>query len=356
MTFPATDESEPIDERKSIILKTVIDAYISSPTPVASRVVEQKSGLDVSAATIRNEMHVLEEAGYLAHTHTSSGRIPTDKGYRHFVDTYISRNRRHSSNPDVINFTEFDVVSDHLKGLLDQTVHTLSSMTSHTAILVKDEVCRARVADVHCSIVGEEKIVVAFIMDDSSIERVVVDSSQLGGEITSEELHDYSRDLSAAIVGKTLSDAHNATLHSHSSQQFVDVVYQSIGDIPGVSQPDARVHLSGVSHIASHQPVETESVFAPEEITTRLLSLLEQHMVLVDLIRESVDDSISARIGSENVVDEMSQHTMVLAPFSTAHGESGAVGIIGPTRMDYKKVFTHLDAASHQLKDVLDQA
>lgn len=356
----ATDqEKQPeIDERKSVILRTIVDSYIQSASPVASKMVGVKSGLDVSVATIRNDMHVLEEAGYLTHTHTSSGRIPTEQGYRFFVDNYIKSNAVHRDHriTEIFKARE-DLAYSHvqLESLMAQTAQALSAGTSHTAVVIKDEKPIVCVSDVHTSLLADGRIVVAFIMDDSSIERIVVEASRLGfvsHALSDDLLTQWNNQLKKAVLTHRIDVLPSEIAHvepASDAMTFLAYVIAEMSNEYSRQFRDARVHLSGVAHIANESTRESD-----RETQIRLLALLEQQMELVSVVRKSLDESIVARIGSENVLRELHQHSMVIAPFGTSGGESGAVGIIGPTRMDYRCVFSHLDAASSGLSDILD--
>ncbi len=347
-TQPSTHDA--VDERKSTILKVVVDSYISDPTPVASKTVTKRSGLDVSSATIRNEMHALEDAGYLSHTHRSSGRIPTDRGYRFFVDNYVHQDSRTTTTKK----------SDHLHDalcrsgestpdrLLEQAVILLSSLTQHTAVIMKDSSKDARVSDVHLSRLDDGRIVVALFLDDSTIERAVLDLDD-GFNVSDTSLSESIDTLRKHCGGQLLRDVLNNT---SASNDIVGRVVEAFRREGNFSTPDATVHVAGVANIAKS---DSTSLRDNAEISAQLLALIEQHMVLIDLIRNSVDETIGARIGSENVTHELSRHSMVLAPFLTESGESGAVGVIGPTRMDYSKVFAYLNSVSSTIPKFLDR-
>ncbi len=355
----APNQDFVVDERKKAILRTVVDAYIDDATPVASKTVSQRSELDVSAATIRNDMHALEEAGYLTHTHTSSGRIPTDRGYRYFVDHFVPVDIQRKSNRaqtrliDGIIRTPRD---SNIDTLLEQTVILLSSLTHHTAVIVKDTSSTARVYDVHISRLNDERVVVALFLDDSSIERVVLESASLfisgaanGADVDDCLLAQRVEDLRQVFCGHTLRDGIRQDF-IHEQHPFATHVQEAFSREAHADKSDASVHVAGVANIAKAGKSSDHSDFSAQ-----LLSLLEQHMILIELIRESVDDTIAARIGSENMYDELSRHSMVLAPFVSGDGDTGAVGIIGPTRMDYSKVFAYLNAASGTVTKFLDQ-
>lgn len=347
-TKRTTENENSVDPRKSTILKVVVDSYISDPTPVASKTVTERSGLDVSPATIRNDMHALEDAGYLTQTHTSSGRIPTDQGYRFFVDNFVPHETHSSRDKTNVNLNHeleraLDSGPDYL---LEKAVILLSSLTQHTAVIMKDSSKDASVADVHMSRLDDGRIVVALFLDDSTIERAVIESNPDFGDVA---LTQWTENLRRNVAGQSLRDLLRVppTELDDGIRSILDAFRRETSS----TSVDAAVHVAGVANIAKSSG---DSVNDHGEISAQLLALVEQHMVLVDLIRNSVDETIAARIGSENVAHELSRHSMVLAPFVTDGGEQGAVGIIGPTRMDYSKVFAYLNSVSSTIPKFLD--
>lgn len=357
-----------IDGRKSAILKTVVDSYIDVPTPVASRVVHKKSLLGLSTATIRNEMHALEDAGYLMHTHTSSGRIPTDHGYHFFVDNFVSSNsdetdRTGANSLNVLDQSLEEIESSSVDKLLEQTVTLLSSITQHTAVIVKESTRQAVICDVHVTVIDHHRCIVALFFNDSAIQRIVLDSDQcLAAGFRLETLNDESNRIECieimkkVLIGRCLRDltvkqqkiVNIDTLAS----ALIDLIIFAFSGEPTASGGDATVRIAGVANIAKSPAAEEGR---SSEISAQLLTLIEQHMVLIDLIRHSVDQKIGVKIGSENSYDELANHSLVLAPFSTKEGDQGTVGIIGPTRMDYSKVFGILNGASVSVAKYLDQ-
>jgi heat-inducible transcriptional repressor len=166
----ALREQNDLDDRKAEILKTVIDIYLADPTPVASKIVGLKSGLGVSSETIRNEMHALEEEGYLAQTHTSSGRIPTDRGYRFFVDNFVAKQRqgvKYSDRKSVkrINEKLETLVPGSSPSLLDEMVVLISTLTQHTAVALRNSAKTSCISDVHVSVLNGRRLIVGLFLN-----------------------------------------------------------------------------------------------------------------------------------------------------------------------------------------------
>lgn len=357
-----------VDGRKSAILKAVVDSYIAEPTPVASKVVHKKSLLGLSTATIRNEMHALEDAGYLMHTHTSSGRIPTDHGYRFFVDNFVPSNTGKGKSTDenslnILDRSLQEIEVSSVDRLLEQTVILLSSITKHTAVIVKESARQVAICDVHVTIIDHHRCIVALFFNDSAIQSIVLDSEQCLAagfrmETLSNELNrtECIEIVKKALIGRSLRDLkvkrQQITDVGTLASALIDLIITAYSSDSTSSGGDATVRIAGVANIAKSPSAEEGG---SSEISGQLLTLIEQHMVLIDLIRHSVDEKIGVRIGSENTYNELVNHSLVLAPFSTEEGDQGTVGIIGPTRMDYSKVFRILGGASVSVAKFLDQ-
>ncbi len=346
-----------LDERKKLILKTIVESYIKSPNPISSKIVGETCNIDVSSATIRAEMHALEEAGYLTHLHTSSGKVPTDMGYRFFVDNYVlnsSSSFGFKKRKSLKSFFELGDSESEISEDLSLTANKLSTLSSQTAIVIKDTNNKAKVSDVHTTSLADGKIVVALIMDDATIEKVVIDSRQLyelgivgsvnGVEL--DQLKNWERILQGVFGEKGLSEINELKIPQNRQSEeslFIGLVCNSIESQISRNFTDTSVHLSGVAKLAENtnkEPIENS------EITAKLLLLLEQQKQLAELIKSSLSTNTDAKIGSENNRSELNEHSIVISPFETSVGEKGALGVIGPKRMDYKKVFNLLDSAS----------
>ncbi|HQZ14630.1 MAG TPA: heat-inducible transcriptional repressor HrcA, partial [Acidimicrobiia bacterium] len=349
----ALREQNDLDDRKAEILKTVIDIYLADPTPVASKIVGLKSGLGVSSATIRNEMHALEEEGYLAQTHTSSGRIPTDRGYRFFVDNFVAKQRqgvKYSDRKSVkrINEKLETLVPGSSPSLLDEMVVLISTLTQHTAVALRNSAKTSCISDVHVSVLNGRRLIVGLFFEDATVDRVVIDVAQFSLTVQREIEH-YSdqiyvdkceKILKSKLTGKRVADlvdlANVETMVDSFESQLLRLVEQDCKSGLHNSGVDSFVHVAGVSKIAD---IHDNSDPYNREISSKVLGLVEQHMRFVEVIRNSLSETIDARIGAENNLEELQRHSMILAPIRGPEGETGAVGIIGPTRMDYFKAF-----------------
>jgi|GEM_PF-850377 len=367
MNRTAITATDGLDDRKAEILKTVIDIYLEEPTPVASKMVGIKSRLGVSSATIRNEMHALEEEGYLSQTHTSSGRIPTDRGYRFFVDNFVANQFFDAKQTGKLTIKGNESIDNFVPtsapNVLDEMVVLLSTLTQHTAVAVRDCTKNSVIADVHVSVLNANRLVIGLFFEDATIDRVVINFDQFSSSVQSEieklttEVYGQTsqRLLKALIVGKQISEIGKLHSSRHSDGAFekelLDLVVLGCKSQSSDAEANSVVHVAGVSKIAN---VRNSSDPEQGEFSTKVLSLVEQHMKLVDVIRNGLSETIDARIGSENNLEELKRHSMILAPIKGSDGEAGALGIIGPTRMDYLKAFDCINAASQVASKYMD--
>lgn len=328
-----------LDERKAWILKAIVEEYVETAQPVGSHTVSRGRNLGVSSATVRNDMTILEREGYIVQPHTSAGRVPTDLGYRYFVDHFI----RSASlpAPERRAVSEF-FTSAHraLEDLLHETSQFLARVTHHAALVSAPQADAARVRAVQLVTLAQGTALVLVVLSNGAVERQVVrlgaDADdgciEAAGAVLARELEGvlwgalpdpHPTDDSA--VDTLVRDAHAALLELASG---------------GGNEP---VYVGGASHLASEQE------FATAETAGRLLELLEHQVVVVALVRELLDQGLAVRIGAENQLDELRDCSIVLAPYQLDGRPSGFVGVLGPTRMDYRHALSAVSAVAAQL-------
>lgn len=346
-------DNEDIAGRKKDVLKAVVETYVKDAVPVSSKKIAEKSFSGVSSATIRNDLAVLEETGYLSHTHVSSGRIPTDKGYRFFVDNFVDSSHRDSKIEASVSLLE-----PQLENVLEKTVQLISAHTKLTAVAVGKSSKSRIISDLHLSNLDDSRYVLAVIFNDASIDSIVFTKAELGNNINPENLEIFLKHFAISIknieVSKIVDMNFDQTFFQSSENKNFMAFFKNLLKT-GLKNADSEtnVYLSGTSIIAQNY-ASTKNEY-DSEISTHLLTLIEQHMQLAQIVEESLLNSVSARIGSENVVEEMSHHSMVLAPVNISDVNSAALGIIGPTRMDYQQIFGCLSYASELVENKMEK-
>jgi heat-inducible transcriptional repressor len=339
----------PLDDRKAAILRAIVEQYVENAQPVGSQAVNQTANLRVSAATIRNEMSVLEREGYITQPHTSAGRMPTDQGYRYYVD--------HLAGPSMLAAAErrriaefFTSATRVMDELLLQTSQLLARVSAHAAVVVGPQSDSVRVRAVHLAQLQPRLLLAVVICSNGAVEKepIVLD-------------HDAEEDDVAAATARLAVLLENATLGDLPApvtehDRPLDPADRLVLAARNAFSGRARAHhgeplyVGGASHLAAEH-----DAFADAASAARLLELLEQHVVLASLLRELLGPGITVRIGAENERAEMRECSLVLAPYLVEGEPAGTVGILGPTRMDYRKAQAAVHTVSQQLGRQLSQ-
>ena len=323
-----------LDDRKTAILGAVVQEYIATATPVGSGSVAGRPSVNVSPATVRSELSSLEREGYLVQPHTSSGRIPTDKGYRYFVDNLTQPGRLdRATQRQVGEF--FSAAHGRLEEMLHQTSNLLSDLTHNAAVVVgprADAVAVRRVQLVGLSATAAT-VVVVFV--NGSVEHVTLDL--VDGD-DDDRLAAASVHLSSQLDG-TVLEVH-PTL-STSGDADVDRL--------SVAALERMRTIAAADHVYTGGASEVARAFDAVEVVRSVLYTLEQQFVVVSLVSDIVNRGMSVAIGVEHGVEPLSACSVVVAPVVVDGEHLGSVGVLGPTRMDYPQALATVDVVSAQL-------
>lgn len=330
-----------MEQRKAAILQAIVEEYVATAQPVGSQTIARSRDLGVSSATVRNDMNVLEREGYIVQPHTSAGRIPTDRGYRYFVDHLVPSRALPGGQGEVVS--EFFASANRtLEGLLHETSQLMAWLTDHAAVVVGPRRDPAEVKAVQLVPLEPREILVVAVLADGSVEKEV---ARLG------------RDIGDATLG-----AAGATLHRWVGSRLADLPdAEPTGDADAdalvqaargalrdrASQTDEPIFIGGASRIAA----EHDS-FAATDTAERLLELLERQRELASIVHDLLQGELTVRIGAENPF-ELRDCSLVLAPYGGPGETSGTVGVLGPTRMDYRRAMTAVRSVSERLGDAL---
>ncbi len=328
-----------LDERKAAILRAVVQEYIETAQPVGSGRIAAAPDVEVSSATVRNEMHALEEAGYLVQPHTSAGRIPTDKGYRFFVDLL----RSSDVVVDPVDQTQvrdfFMGVHGELETALTQTSSLLTSLTEWTTVVVGPSVEQATVRTVQLIDLSSHIAMVVAVLSNGVIEKRTV---EVALELTPEIVEDAGRRLAQTIEGKTLGELGTALPESE-PDPLLDAAIAALS----AAGRTAELYVGGASRMAS--------AFEAVEQVREVLSILEEQIVVVSLIRDVLNRGMRVAIGEETGVGSLAECSLVLAPFSIDGSTDGTIGVLGPTRMDYSQALSAVAVVSRRLERALTE-
>ncbi len=329
-----------LDERKASVLRAIVEEYVGTAQPVGSATVARSSGLGVSSATIRNDMTILEREGYIVQPHTSAGRVPTDRGYRYFVDHFTQQRplppQQHLAVSDF-----FATTHRALEDLLHETSQLLARVTRHAAVVVGPQADQAVVRAVQLVRLHERSVLLVVVLSNGAIERHVL---ALGLDASDEALATAAGRVDATLRGHAFGALPEVAA---SGDATVDaVVGETVTALRSVIGPDHRdpLYVHGVGNLAAEQ-----EAFSTAQSAARLLEMLEQHVVVVSLVHDLLQAGLTVRIGSENQIEELRECAIVLAPYEVDGEAAGVVGVLGPTRMDYRHALSAVSAVSQQL-------
>src|SRR5215510_5007699 len=336
-----------LDERKAAILRAIVEEHIATAQPVGSQTVARAGGLGVSSATVRNEMTILEREGFIAQPHTSAGRIPTDRGYRFFVDTLTGPGGLPVQQRRAVHefFDLFDSAHQVLEDLLHETSQLLSRVSTHTAVVVGPHTESVTVRTVQLVSLQPSLVLALAILSTGAVEKCVL---HLNGDVDDDTLRAAGSALSASIEGARWP-MHAEPLVA-ATPEAADLARDARDALIARGEHDVTdpLYVGGASRLAGSEG------FAPPHGAARLLELLEHQVEVVSLVRDLLDEEGSrVSIGSENPIDELRDCSIVVAPYTVDGEVAGTVGVLGPTRMNYRQALAAVEAISEQLGRVL---
>ena len=336
-----------LDERKASILRAIVEQYVDNAQPVGSQTVTQTAGLGVSAATVRNEMSVLERDGFIVQPHTSAGRVPTDRGYRYYVDHLAGAGALPSvERRRIVEF--FTSATMAMDDLLHETSQLLARVTAHAAVVVGPQPESVTVRSAHLVLLQPRVLLAVVIMSNGAVEKETI---LLDTDADPDDVADASGRVAAYLSGHRLADVPTLAFDPAPGSRS-DALAQITRDAFAARvelHHGEPLYVGGASHLAAEQ----ES-FANTS-ASGLLALLEQHVVLATLLRELLGPGLTVRIGAENERVEMRECSIVLAPYLVEGEPLGTIGVLGPTRMDYRKAQAAVSAVSRRLGQQLSR-
>jgi heat-inducible transcriptional repressor len=336
-----------LDERKAAILRAIVEHYVDSAQPVGSQTVTQTAGLGVSAATVRNEMSVLERDGFIAQPHTSAGRVPTDSGYRYYVDHLAGAGAlAPAERRRIVDF--FTSATMAMDDLLHETSQLLARVTAHAAVVVGPQPESVHVRSVHLALLQPRLLLAVVVMSNGAVEKETV---VLDAEVESEDVGTASARLAAHLAGRRLAELAGMRYSGPFGDRADALARASCEALAAFVRlhHDEPLYVGGASRLAAEQ-----EAFASTS-ASGLLELLEQHVVLGALLRELLGPGLTVRIGAENELADLRECSLVLAPYLVEGEPIGTVGVLGPTRMDYRKAQAAVSTVSRQLGQQLSR-
>ena len=344
-------EDNGLDERKTKILNAIIKNYLETGEPVGSRTISKYTDLNLSSATIRNEMSDLEELGYILQPHTSAGRIPSDKGYRFYVDHLMEE-----TDKEVADMKAFVIEhTEKMDQVLQQVAKLLAVNTNYATMITSPQTHHSKVKFLQLSNVDEHNILVVVVLEGNLVKNKIIPVDE---PIDNEQMLKLNMLLNTNLTGFSMEEINLGTIallkekagiHSKLIGSVLDAVAEAINE-----GEDLEIYTSGATNILKY-PELSDSGNASE-----LLNAFEEKDQLVSLVTENLAEDeeqtgIQVYIGNEAPIQTMKDCSVVTATYELGEGVKGTIGIIGPKRMDYENVMSNLKNLKAQLDGILDR-
>ncbi len=342
-----------VEDRRLAVLRAIVEDYVSTEEPVGSKALVERHSLGVSPATVRNDMAALEEEGLIRQPHTSAGRVPTDKGYRTFVD------RLTQVKP--LSGAERRAIASFLDGAVDlddtvqRSVRLLSQLTRQVAVVQYPILSRSTVRHVEVVAVMPNRLLLVLILSTGRVEQRLL---ELPSDLGEEALADLRLRLNRAVAGEQISDAIAALDGLPEAFPPGDpglrggaaAVAAALAEAMGDHHSDERVAVGGAANLARFGD-SFDSAVRP------ILEAMEEHVVLLRLLGEATTGgAITVRIGEEGPIEEFASTSVVATGYGPGDQALASLGILGPTRMDYPGTMAAVRAVARYVSRILDEA
>jgi heat-inducible transcriptional repressor len=323
-----------LDARKAAILTAIVEEYIETAQPVGSGSVAASTALNVSAATIRAEMAALEADGYLVQPHTSAGRIPTEKGYRHFVDTVTSIELEHPERHLIVNF--FAQMRGEIEHMMRDTASLLSDLTRYAAVVVDHTTDAVTVRSLQLVTLTPRIVLIVVVMSNGTIDKHTL---ELGEDLSDDQVARLQAVLAEAVIDHHVSNP--ATLVPIGEPDLDALASRMLASLTTPASEADRVYVNGASRVAGE--------FQAIESVKKVLTILEQQLVVVNVMSGMLDRGLNVAIGTETGEDRLGECSVVVAPYEIGGERAGSIAVLGPTRMNYTQAMATVAVVSRQL-------
>ena len=339
-----------LDERKQKILQAIIRNYMETGEPVGSRTISKYSDLNISSATIRNEMSDLEEMGYIVQPHTSAGRIPSDKGYRLYVD-HIMEEKNH----EVQELKDLMIErTDKMEQVLKQVVKVLAANTNYATMVSAPTYHRNKLKFIQLSKVTATQILAVIMIEGNIVRNKVIDVTE---ELDQETVLKLNILLNSVLNGLSIEEINLAMIQNLKEQagihsELVGSVIDAVAEVIH-SEDEVEIYTSGATNIFRY-PELSDNGKASE-----LINAFEEKQQLTNLVTQTLENEdnkgIQVYIGQETPIQSMKDCSVVTATYELGEGLQGTIGIIGPKRMDYENVLKTLKTLTEQLDEIYNK-
>lgn len=340
-----------LDERKRKILYAIIKTYLETGEPVGSRTISKYADLNLSSATIRNEMSDLEEMGYILQPHTSAGRIPSDKGYRFYVDQMMEDKER-----EVTEMKELMIQKqDKMDQILKQVAKVLANNTNYATMITSPQYHRTKLKFIQLSVISDTQMLAVVVTEGNVVKNKMI---HMEHKLDNETVLKLNILLNTSLNGLTMEQINLGTIAKLKEQagihsEVVNSVLDAVAEAVRMDDEDLEIYTSGATNIFKYPEL------SDSERASELISAFEEKKQLANLVAETMNSEestgIQVYIGNESPVKTMKDCSVVTATYELGDGMKGTIGIIGPKRMDYDRVVSALKTLTTQLDKIFDQ-
>ena len=339
-----------LDDRKTKILYAIIKTYLETGEPVGSRTISKYADLNLSSATIRNEMSDLEEMGYIIQPHTSAGRIPSDKGYRFYVDQMMEYKER-----EVTEMKELMIQKqDKMEQILKQVVKVLANNTNYATMITAPQYHRTKLKFIQLSVISESQMLAVVVTEGNVVKNKML---HMEHRLDNETVLKLNILLNTSLNGLTMEQINLGTIAKLKEQagihsEVVNSVLDAVAEAIRMDDEDLEIYTSGATNIFKYPEL------SDNERARELISAFEEKKQLVNLVAETMNSEentgIQVYIGNESPMQNMKDCSVVTAAYELGDGMKGTIGIIGPKRMDYDRVVSALKTLTTQLDSIFE--
>ena len=332
-----------MDERKKKILQAVIDEYVNTAEPVSSSALVEKYNLKYSSATVRNELADLEKSGYLDKTHTSSGRVPSEKGYRFYVDELVKEDDISLEEMKYIQSKLGDKVNE-IEDLAKIATTTLSEITHYTTVAIGPKTEQQLIEEMKFVLLGTRMLMVVIVTDSGLVKETIIKYDE---DITQSQVETLNNLFNTKLKGKPLSKIDKPMEEYILSEitYSIDVIKPIIEQINRIVEEADRIYLEGTKR--SFDLPEFKSL----ELAKNFVNVLDEKELMLDILDAGMAKDINVYIGDENDKEELKDFSVVTFKHSVGDKDLGTIGIIGPKRMNYSKVISVMKYISKKINE-----
>ena len=334
-----------LDDRKQRILRAIVDDYISTAEPIGSRTIAKKYSLGISPATIRNEMADLETLGYIKHLHTSSGRIPSSKGYRFYVDDLLTLEQMSENEISLINDWYATKVQS-VEEIFRETSRILSQLTKNISLVLAPQLTQTTFQYLHFSPLNNHQVIAIIMTDAGFINNKIIDIPQ---GLSLNDFEYIAKIFNHYLKGRHLCDINMNTFRKLCGETVNSTIFNSIINI--IEEALAQDKKERLYFGGARQLMEQPEFHNLDKVK-KILSMLEEEQLLCDILQPHRDKNVAVTIGQENKYNDIKDCSIISATYHFDGKPVATLAILGPTRMDYGKVISLLKFMNNNLANI----